>query len=469
MMCSFQRICKFTAVTAALTFCAVHAFAGISAKRVVLSFDDGPHPKTTEKILEILRENKVPGTFFLVGKMIQKHPGLVKEIYQQRCEIGNHTYSDTRLTSLDEVSIRKALNSVNDLLEDLIGTRTSYFRPPGGRYNRTVLDIAHRNGYTTVLWTRYVRDTAYGVNSDKIFRAATVSPADKELIMMHDGPQETIKALPRIIAFYKKAGYEFTTISQVAAPMFKNSTAVAKKGVPQWPVFMWDSKNAGASLPVKPKGYPTGIFTIITAVASLGSTAYFIRSVGARARSGMLAPVFIGIRKESIRRLLIELARNGIRGTFFTTPEELASLDGLVLEELKYHDLAYLVFPGEKENSLTRYLNSWDSLMGKCGLRTVPFLYDPRGYGKKYASEIRLKGLLPVSWRLSLPDQTAGKSVLKKYFLSKAIENAIIPISGYADNLMETLDALIETAEAKNMIFSSVETYLMCRYRKGKI
>ena len=161
-MSDFKR--TSVSVLALLCLACGIAFAK-DAKTVILTFDDGPHPITTEKILGILKENDVPATFFLVGKMIEKYPHLVRRIYESGCEIGNHTYSDTRLTSMDRSEVREAMRSVNDLLVEITGKRTCYFRPPGGRLDDTVMDAACDEGCSVVLWTRFVNDTAKSVDS----------------------------------------------------------------------------------------------------------------------------------------------------------------------------------------------------------------------------------------------------------------------------------------------------------------
>jgi len=183
------------------------AFAG---QKVALTFDDGPHPYYTKEILKILDSYNVKGTFFLVGKQAEKYPRLVKAIKDAGCEIGNHTYNHPRLIYLNEAEIKKEVTSTTLLLENLLGEKIIYFRPPGGRYYFNTLE--HINGLEVILWT---------INTDDIYKPAQkiyaeVTHAEEgDIILMHSGVPQTIKALPRILRYFDRHGITALSVSEL--------------------------------------------------------------------------------------------------------------------------------------------------------------------------------------------------------------------------------------------------------------
>jgi len=186
---------------------AANAFAGA---KVALTFDDGPHPYYTEKILEILDSYSVKGTFFLVGKQAEKYPQLVRAIRDAGCEIGNHTYNHPRLIHLNAEEIRKEVESTTKLLENISGEKIKYFRPPGGRYYFDTLE--NMEGLEIILWT---------INTDDIYKPAhkiyeeSIAAEDGDIILLHSGVAQTITALPRILNYFRSKGITALSISEL--------------------------------------------------------------------------------------------------------------------------------------------------------------------------------------------------------------------------------------------------------------
>jgi len=190
-----------------LLLLSANAFAGA---KVALTFDDGPHPYYTKKILEILDSYSVKGTFFLVGKQAEKYPHLVRAIRDAGCEIGNHTYTHPRLIYLAQEDIRKEVESTTRLLEDITGEKIKYFRPPGGRYYFDTLENMH--GLEIILWT---------INTDDIYKPAekiyaeVITAGEGDIILMHSGVPQTIQALPRILRYFSKNGITALSVSEL--------------------------------------------------------------------------------------------------------------------------------------------------------------------------------------------------------------------------------------------------------------
>src|SRR5262249_15476096 len=125
---------------------------------IALTFDDGPHPAKTEQLLEVLKSEGVPATFFVVGKMAVRYPRIVREIARQGHEVANHTFSHPNLSSLDNQSLLNELGQTRELIQRLTGQDTVLYRPPGGDYSRRTLKVAAKAGYHMILWTVLTKD-----------------------------------------------------------------------------------------------------------------------------------------------------------------------------------------------------------------------------------------------------------------------------------------------------------------------
>ena len=181
---------------------------------IALTFDDGPHPIMTERLLQVLQEEHVPGTFFIVGKMAARYPLLVQEIARQGNELANHTYNHYRLTRLDNAKVLDELDQTREVIRRITGQDTILFRPPGGDYTRRMLRATTKAGYRMVLWTTLTNDFR-GVSSRVIYRRVMDGAQDGGIILMHSGMKNTVDVLPEVIAKLRQRGYHFVTVSQL--------------------------------------------------------------------------------------------------------------------------------------------------------------------------------------------------------------------------------------------------------------
>jgi peptidoglycan/xylan/chitin deacetylase (PgdA/CDA1 family) len=183
-------------------------------KLLALTFDDGPHPAFTEKLLYLLKEYKVKATFFVVGKMVEKHPELLKEIVADGNMVGNHTFSHVTLTKIPFSEIRAEYEACNDIVEDVAGVKMRFCRPPGGDYDRHVIKAATEQGLTTVLWTDDPGD--YANPGTHVIEMKTLDRlSNGGIILLHDGIQQTLDVLPQIIAYARDHGYRFVTVDEL--------------------------------------------------------------------------------------------------------------------------------------------------------------------------------------------------------------------------------------------------------------
>ena len=184
-------------------------------KDIALTFDDGPHPEFTPRLLDILRRYKVPATFFVVGKMVDKHPELVQQEVADGHEVDNHTYHHYRLVGLRRSQVEDELTQGNDAIRRAVGQAPRLFRPPGGEYDRAVTDVARRLHLIMVLWTDDPGDYALH-SADLIASRANMQIDNGGIVLLHDGVPATLDALPRLIVQWKKQGFRFVTCSQMA-------------------------------------------------------------------------------------------------------------------------------------------------------------------------------------------------------------------------------------------------------------
>lgn len=179
---------------------------------VALTFDDGPDPRFTPQILDILYSHGARSTFFLVGEKLEANSLLVQEMAACGHEIGCHTYSHRDLSRL---SCRETARQIQDMqrrLENILpGYDMKYFRPPYGRYRKNTEKAA---GLTMALWTVDSTDWQ-GSDSSDIAQAVTRNVKDGDVIVFHDNNRQTVRALDEILTRLEERGFSFATLSQL--------------------------------------------------------------------------------------------------------------------------------------------------------------------------------------------------------------------------------------------------------------
>jgi len=182
---------------------------------IALTFDDGPHPDYTPKILEILKRYNVKATFFIVGKVAEQQPDLVRSELADGHVLGNHTYHHVNLTKIPVNDIAAEWQACEDVVKQETGVTMRYGRPPGGDYDRDVITAATDLGLTTVLWTDDPGD--YASPGSKVIKSRVLKHVENGgIILLHDGVQETIDVLPQIIETLHARGFRFVTIPELS-------------------------------------------------------------------------------------------------------------------------------------------------------------------------------------------------------------------------------------------------------------
>ena len=180
---------------------------------VALTFDDGPHPEYTGKILNILAEKNAPATFFIVGDRAELHPTLLRRMKQANCEIGNHTYSHVDLSKINNKEFLREIEKCNETIFNATGEYPKIYRPPFGRISKSN-ESSISDKMTKILWTVDSSDWTTS-NSDKVADKVIKSVKNKSIVLMHDFYKQSVEALPKIIDTLREKGYEFVTVSQL--------------------------------------------------------------------------------------------------------------------------------------------------------------------------------------------------------------------------------------------------------------
>lgn len=185
--------------------------------RIALTFDDGPHPRYTPLILDILKEFDIPATFFVVGSNVEFYPDLIRRIANEGHEIGNHTYHHNHVAKMSLEDLTQDITRCNDAIEKITGARPRYFRPPEGVCNKSVQEICNTTNTTIVMWSVDTRDWAHTPIAE-ICQNVRRNTKNGSIILMHDfigKNSPTPKALRQIIPMLLELGYEFVTVSQL--------------------------------------------------------------------------------------------------------------------------------------------------------------------------------------------------------------------------------------------------------------
>jgi peptidoglycan/xylan/chitin deacetylase (PgdA/CDA1 family)/uncharacterized caspase-like protein len=192
----------------------------LPAKSIVLTFDDGPHPRYTDEILAILKKYNAKAFFFDVGKnlgavnqsdvKLSSNSNVSKRVLEAGHLVANHSYSHPDLTKLSPAERSKEIVNTSLLLEKLTGAKTTLFRPPYGAKNAAVLKEVEALGMKSILWTLDSMDWADPIPESVAQRVlAQVNAAKKGILLMHDIHKQSVVALPRILEELSKQGYAF--------------------------------------------------------------------------------------------------------------------------------------------------------------------------------------------------------------------------------------------------------------------
>jgi peptidoglycan/xylan/chitin deacetylase (PgdA/CDA1 family) len=191
--------------------------APTAAKAVALTFDDGPSPKYTPQVLDLLKQYGARATFFVIGQEVERFPDLLKAEVAAGSEVGNHGYHHLTLKSVSADQLTAEVQAAEQTLVSLTGAKPTLYRLPGGKSDAASLRALTDMGYTIVMWSVDTRDYVYRPP------AAIVSQVEKEvrpgsIVIFHDGggnQQHTVDALRQLLPWFRDQGYQLVTVSQL--------------------------------------------------------------------------------------------------------------------------------------------------------------------------------------------------------------------------------------------------------------
>ncbi|WP_028561101.1 polysaccharide deacetylase family protein [Paenibacillus pinihumi] len=189
-------------------------------KVIALTFDDGPDPKDTPRILDLLKQHHARATFFVIGSKAGKHTDLLRREMEEGHEIANHTFTHHFFNnSFTAERIHNEIAKTQEVIYTVTGQRPTLFRPPGGMFDEAVLRIARQEGLKTIMWswhqdTRDWSRPGVGYIVNKVLK----NVHNGDIILLHDyvsGQSQTVKALEKILPELNNRGYEFVTVSEL--------------------------------------------------------------------------------------------------------------------------------------------------------------------------------------------------------------------------------------------------------------
>lgn len=196
---------------------AVHYSLSTTEKKIALTFDDGPLPGKTEAILDVLRENGVRATFFMIGSQVEENAELARRVSDEGHEIGNHTFTHDGIRTKTQRELCREIIKTEEAISGACGRNPSLFRPPTGWCSATVSSAAKENGYEIVMWSVDTEDWQ-GRSAESIISTVLKTVRPGAIILMHDGiyrQSHTAEALSVLIPRLRAEGYEFVTAGEL--------------------------------------------------------------------------------------------------------------------------------------------------------------------------------------------------------------------------------------------------------------
>lgn len=183
----------------------------LSEKKIAITFDDGPHPVYTEKLLDGLKERDVKATFFVLGEKAKEHPEIIERMQEEGHIIGNHTYTHIQLRSGNREKFRNELVLTNQVIQEITKQEVQYVRPPYGTWDKKLEDELNM---FPVLWNVDPNDWCTG-NTDKVTKSIVDKARENSVILLHDCYQSSVDAAFASIDILEERGFEFVTVDEI--------------------------------------------------------------------------------------------------------------------------------------------------------------------------------------------------------------------------------------------------------------
>ena len=189
----------------------------VAGSEIAMTFDDGPHPKLTPMLLDMMKERGIKGTFFLVGKNVAEYPEIAQRIVAEGHEVANHSWAHPQLTKLAPDALKKEIADTNAAIYQATGIQTTLMRPPYGAINAAITKrINEEFGLTIAMWSVDSIDWRIR-NAEHVTKLITEKAAPGAIILAHDIHPSTVQAMPAVFDTLSAKGYKFVTMSELIA------------------------------------------------------------------------------------------------------------------------------------------------------------------------------------------------------------------------------------------------------------
>ena len=181
-------------------------------KKVYLTFDDGPIPEITEWVLNLLKEENIPATFFCIGDNIKKHPDIFKKVIAAGHSVGNHTFNHLKGWKTSAKEYIQNFEACEEIIVQQAEKNQKLFRPPYGKIKPSQARIIRKKGYTIVMWDIITYDFEANTSTEVCIQNVVKNVQNGSIIVFHDSKKAWPNlqvALPEVIKALKSKGFEF--------------------------------------------------------------------------------------------------------------------------------------------------------------------------------------------------------------------------------------------------------------------
>lgn len=183
-------------------------------KCIALTYDDGPFPDTS-RLTEVMRQEKVRATFFMLGQNVVQYPQAVKDVVATGSELANHSWNHPSLPGLGTEGMRSQLRRTNEAIKEVAGVEATLMRPPYGANNERLDDVCRDLGLAEIYWNVDTEDWKKKADSGRLVDYVLDNAARDQVVLMHDIHASTVDAAPAIFRGLKQRGYTLVTVSEL--------------------------------------------------------------------------------------------------------------------------------------------------------------------------------------------------------------------------------------------------------------
>ncbi len=196
----------------------------VSGNYIAITYDDGPHPQNTPRLLDMLRERNIRATFYVIGRNVDLYPGVLRRTVAEGHEVGNHTLTHRLLSKLGNDEVRSEISRCNDAIARAAGVTPRTLRPPyGGMLQAQRQMIFNEFGMPTILWSVDPLDwkrPGASVITSRILSGTSAGG----IVLAHDLHAQTVDAMPATLDGLLSRGFQFVTVSQLLAMKIESAS-----------------------------------------------------------------------------------------------------------------------------------------------------------------------------------------------------------------------------------------------------